>query len=502
MKRKLNLQNNFSQNIQDLTAPRQTAAAQRLGQIKNTQPEPHAQQIKVSEQQTKAFVATLPDAPSVQTPQRLSMRYRYIKLLGEGSNGKTYLAQNKRTGANVAIKALKLIQNESFKSFELFKREAETLSSIKVKGVPKFCESILSNTPGGECYIVQEYIQAPSIQSYLDSGRIFTEQETLILMSKVTAILHELHSRYSPPIIHRDIKPSNILCQLPKSHDLNDWKQIQPYLIDFGAVANANSYSDKSTIAGTVGYMAPEQNFGECLPQTDFYALGATALHMITGIPPYEMDFETYTLKFEQYIDKQAKSTSKPTRELLRSLLNYNYDKRPENAEKLQAMITDILPDEDKTHAIKRFFQSIHNQFNKFASKIKQTLSLIPNAYYIFEKLDPSNKDCVLTYGKIQNAFNDTSLEYTFTVNGMTWSGVTPGPFLQIPCDSLPAQPFPKTPPPAIDTTSATASSRYVTANQIISRIAFHLPCAVIYNRNDPSCNKLYYIFTTINEPK
>ena len=69
------------------------------------------------------------DPAAAEFPSQLSFRYRYEKLLGEGSNGKTFLATSLITGQPVAIKALKLNQNDSFKSFELFKREAETLSS-------------------------------------------------------------------------------------------------------------------------------------------------------------------------------------------------------------------------------------------------------------------------------------------------------------------------------------------------------------------------------------
>ena len=193
------------------------------------------------------------DKPELKTPQQIALRYRYERILGEGSNGKTYLATDRKTGKQVAIKALKLVQSDYFKSFELFKREAETLSSIHVPGVPQFYQSILANTLDDESYIIQEYINAPSIQSYLNAGRVFSESETLTIMQKVAAILHILHSQYSPPIIHRDIKPSNLLCRLPEEADQASWQAMQIYLIDFGAVANARSNSDKSTIAGTVG---------------------------------------------------------------------------------------------------------------------------------------------------------------------------------------------------------------------------------------------------------
>ncbi|MBQ4360124.1 MAG: hypothetical protein II767_07700, partial [Proteobacteria bacterium] len=43
-----------------------------------------------------------------KTPECLKLKYRYEQLLGEGSNGKTYLATDLRTGNQLAIKALKL----------------------------------------------------------------------------------------------------------------------------------------------------------------------------------------------------------------------------------------------------------------------------------------------------------------------------------------------------------------------------------------------------------
>ena len=55
---------------------------------------------------------------SIKTPSILHSKYRYLRLLGEGSNGKTFLAKNLFSGEYVAIKALKLNQSENFKSFE------------------------------------------------------------------------------------------------------------------------------------------------------------------------------------------------------------------------------------------------------------------------------------------------------------------------------------------------------------------------------------------------
>ncbi len=47
----------------------------------------------------------------------------------------------------------------------------------------------------------------------------------------------------------------------------------------FGAVSNAQVQSGGSTIAGTFGYMAPEQNIGRATPASDTYALAALAAY-------------------------------------------------------------------------------------------------------------------------------------------------------------------------------------------------------------------------------
>ncbi len=449
---------------------------------------------------TSDIPTTAPEtAQHLVTPQCLILRYRYQKLLGEGSNGKTYLAIDKRNGAKVAIKALKIFQNDTYKSYELFKREAETLSSIQVRGVPKFYERILSPMPGSESYLIQEYIDAPSIQTYLEQGRRFTEDETRAIMLKICDILNDLHTQYSPPIIHRDIKPSNILCKLPETDDPKAWQELQPYLIDFGAVANASSNSDKSTIAGTVGYMAPEQNFGECLPQTDLYALGATALHMLTGKPPYEMDYETYSLKFEPYLDELAPDTSPQMRELLRALLSYTTNERPASAAELKQKLTDftelhdVLPEAASTVSLsKRISQAIRN----FTQRTAQKLSRAPDPHtFMHELIDvpatgstlPSNMK--LAYGIFwPEIFTSEYAEYTFNANGKTWAGYSKYPILVSSAPS-PLPPFTACPPPQL-------GGKLGLRDRCIQRREItYASCVVLYYPDDPSCNRLLYIF-------
>ncbi len=211
--------------------------------------------------------ASVPD--DLSTPETLVQAgYQYVKQIGEGANGRTYRAKNLKTGESVAIKALKFSDN--LKNYELFKREAEVLQALNVKGVPKYYDYIAPNDEFTECWIVQEYVNGISLLQYMNmevSERPLGEIEILHIVREIAKILYCLQTQYVPPIIHRDIKPSNILVNSPTdavNRHIKVWgdspydpmkAENSLYLIDFGAVANPQKRSGGSTVAGTVGYM-------------------------------------------------------------------------------------------------------------------------------------------------------------------------------------------------------------------------------------------------------
>ena len=359
----------------------------------------------------------------ITTPQILANKYRYIDFLGEGANGKTWLARKLIDDERVAIKALKLSQIENLKSLDLFKREAEVLSSISVHGVPKFYQTVMDTDDSGECYLIQQYIDAPSIQSYLDQGRKFSEREALQLMLKVADILRQLESFYKPPIIHRDIKPSNILCTMPDASD-SLTTELDPWLIDFGAVANPQKKQQGSTVAGTIGYMAPEQILGDNTIQADYYALGATILHMLTGIPPYQIPNELFVLDFKPVLKQHAPDTSPYMVELLDYLLQKAPNQRPQDIDALTLAIQNVScsnpPKEIQPQEKTTFLMRVLKRFEQFKqafqrSKLsEQTKGYITGFPTIF--LDD--------FARNSNELGMNGVEFTYVINNDYFTNV------------------------------------------------------------------------------
>ena len=205
-------------------------------------------------------------------------RYEVVETLGRGSFGHTFLARDRETGEQVAIKVLEPRRADSLKAFELFEREASVLRSLRHQGVPQVFDSLRAPWQGHEAaLLVMEYIEGVSLARVIEEKDHLDPSAVLQVLIELLGILDYLHGRI-PPVLHRDIKPANIIVR-PSGY---------PALVDFGSVRNAFKAPDEagSTVAGTYGYMPYEQYMGQATPASDLYAVGATFLHLLTGRSP------------------------------------------------------------------------------------------------------------------------------------------------------------------------------------------------------------------------
>ncbi len=257
-------------------------------------------------------------AESIQTPEQLADRYRFIRKIGQGSQGSVYLAERICDGAQVAVKELTLETIESFKDYDMFLREANVLASLSINGVAKFYEGPDAKDKQLKSqYLVQEYIPGCTLEAYHKSGKM-TRRDIYHFALQMIGILMALH-RHSPPVIHRDLKPGNIIMR-----DMGNGR-VTPYVIDFGAVANPQKQENGSTVAGTYGYMPPEQYMGKSSPACDTYALGAILVYLLSGAKPEEMEVgEDLRLRIEPVL----KDVPKAVVHTLRAMLNPKVDAR------------------------------------------------------------------------------------------------------------------------------------------------------------------------------
>ena len=163
----------------------------------------------------------------------------------------------------------------------------------------------------------------------LKNGHRFSLDRVYDIALQLLSILEKLHA-HEPPVIHRDIKPSNIILH-PLGGDL-----YKVFLIDFGAVANPKVQGGGSTVAGTYGYMPPEQLTGKPKPESDIYSLAAVMVHIITGISPATMPTRDFRLIFEPQMQNMPPTLVST----LRQMLEPDLEKRLTDKDEIRKLLT------------------------------------------------------------------------------------------------------------------------------------------------------------------
>ena len=224
----------------------------------------------------------------------LQGRYLLIDTVGRGAAGITYRAVEVDSGRRVAIKEMAYRHANSIKALELFEREATVLQQTSHPGIPEYLEHFEAGDGKARAlYLVQEFLEGQTLAEE-SSGRRYTEDEVLGIVDELLEILTYLHA-LRPRIIHRDLKPENVMRRA------SDGKLV---LIDFGSVRDAVKDPELggSTVAGTFGYMAPEQFRGVAEPGTDLYAVGALAVNLLTRREPHQMLGPTGSLDWRRHV--------------------------------------------------------------------------------------------------------------------------------------------------------------------------------------------------------
>ncbi|MBN2191415.1 MAG: serine/threonine protein kinase [Polyangiaceae bacterium] len=202
-------------------------------------------------------------------------RYAVFGRLGRGAQAETLSAVDRREGRPVAVKRFRIRGAGSWKDVELAEREARVVARLKHPALPSYVDHF---EEGGCLYLVTELVEGESLAVLRARGEGFDEPTVVRFLRDASEVLDYLHGTH-PPVIHRDIKPGNVLRRANGSFAF----------VDFGAVRDSLRPEGGSTVVGTFGYMAPEQFQGRAAPATDVYAVGATALALLTGREPEEL---------------------------------------------------------------------------------------------------------------------------------------------------------------------------------------------------------------------
>lgn len=232
----------------------------------------------------------------LQAEDILQNRYQLKQKLGDNVARQTWLATDLEASnlekSQIVVKLLAFGGQVQWENLKLFEREAQVLKQLNHPQIPKYRDYFCIDDRLLWFGLVEEYLPGSSFKELLTQGKKFTEQQVRKIAVDVLNILVYLH-KLSPPVLHRDIKPSNLI--------LGEDEQV--YLVDFGAVQDKAAQEGATfTVVGTYGYTPIEQFGGRAVPASDLYALGATLIHLLTGIAPADLPQRDLRIQFSDRV--------------------------------------------------------------------------------------------------------------------------------------------------------------------------------------------------------
>jgi serine/threonine protein kinase len=188
-----------------------------------------------------------------ELPDFSQTRYRIVSEIARGGMGVVYEAEDVELRRRVAIKVL-ASELASEHAAEHMRDEARTIAKLEHPGIVPLHDAGL--LPDGRLWYAMKLVRGRRLDDL--------NAPTAELLRVFLRICEAVSFAHANGIVHCDLKPENVM--------LGDFGEV--LVMDWG-VARETGASD-STIAGTRGFMAPEQEQGAIVDaSTDVFALGA-----------------------------------------------------------------------------------------------------------------------------------------------------------------------------------------------------------------------------------
>ena len=283
----------------------------------------------------------------------MSLNYKVIQSLGEGSFGKAFLCQKESDNSFCVIKQI-IVEDMNQKEKDDVLNEANILSKLDHQNIIKFYDLFESKKPKHSINIVTEYADggdlSEKIKERKNKNNNFSESEILDYFTQICLAIKHIHEK---KIIHRDLKSGNIFLM----------KTGLVKLGDFGISKKFMKTMEKAkTMVGTPYYLSPEIISGNPYDaKSDIWSLGVLLYEMMTFKMPFNANnFSMLVAKIQRgnYIPPPSIYT-KDLRELVSKCLTLEPERRPSIQEIIRMPIIQ--------NRIKSFLDEV--QYNKEFSK-------------------------------------------------------------------------------------------------------------------------------------
>ncbi|GAA4095724.1 serine/threonine-protein kinase [Actinomadura miaoliensis] len=256
--------------------------------------------------------------------------YRMLAELGRGGMGRVLLG-SAPDGRLVALKLVhaRLVGAPGFR--DRFRHEVAATRTVS----GAYTAAVLdADADAPSPWLASVYVPGPSLREAVRAAGPLPEQAALRLAAGLAAALLEIHRA---GLVHCDLKPSNVLLAADG-----------PKVIDFGVAraieADGGDQAEASPLAGTPGYMSPEQaQEGPGTAAGDVFSLGSVLVYACTGQGPFDGPGIAQALYNVVHAEPDLAAVPGRLRPIVAACLAKDPKQRP-TPDRLAAMIGAVAP--------------------------------------------------------------------------------------------------------------------------------------------------------------
>ena len=201
-------------------------------------------------------------------PDLAGTRYELRGTLGRGGMGTVYAVLDRQLEREVAMKVL-----DAEPADDRLVDEARVVARLEHPGIVPVHD--VGRLPDGRLYCTMKLVRGERLDRWAAGPAGLAERLSVVQRLCETVAFAHAHG-----VIHRDLKPENVM--------VGPFGEVQ--VMDWGVAWRRDAPGESGLIAGTVGFMAPEQAAGadaEPDERWDVYALGAILRQLLsTPRPP------------------------------------------------------------------------------------------------------------------------------------------------------------------------------------------------------------------------
>ncbi|KAI4593704.1 pkb-activating kinase-like protein [Pestalotiopsis sp. 9143b] len=247
---------------------------------------------------------------TVMKPVKKGVRdFNFGRILGEGSYSTVYLATDRQTLKEYAVKVLEKRHIIKEKKIKYVNIEKDTLN--RLTDHPGIVRLYYTFQDESSLYYVLDLCTGGELLGVLKKTGTFDEECTRYFGAQILDAIEYMHSR---GVIHRDLKPENVLLDEQLHVKVTDFgtarlltdprlpkTQEPPRPEDSNGKGRDKDDSRADSFVGTAEYVSPEllKDRNAC-KASDLWAFGCMIYQMLAGRPPFKGNTEWLT--FEKII--------------------------------------------------------------------------------------------------------------------------------------------------------------------------------------------------------